>query len=132
MTQTTTTDPIVDHHHNPNQWITVTLPSGLVLQQCSVGGEIDLDMLDSSVSNTWQGIMVEDLDRCPHGRHEGDPCDGWTGPGMFDGGCYGGTSAGFPKRTTGHVVAYGLVKERDWVMPLRQNRHDPQSWRRPS
>lgn len=39
---------------------------------------------------------VSDLDRCPHGRHAGDPCAGWKGPGIFDRGCQGGVSIGNP------------------------------------
>ena len=41
-------------------------------------------------------INAQDLDRCPHGRHYGDDCAGWRGPGKFDGGCKGGASLGNP------------------------------------
>ncbi|HEY6797030.1 MAG TPA: hypothetical protein VI248_20345 [Kineosporiaceae bacterium] len=39
---------------------------------------------------------LADLDRCPHGRHRGDPCVGHRGPGLFHGGCQGGLSLGNP------------------------------------
>jgi hypothetical protein len=42
------------------------------------------------------GQMIRDLDRCPHGRHVGDACAGWVGPGAFDGGCLSGRSLGNP------------------------------------
>lgn len=41
--------------------------------------------------------ILESLDRCSHGRHVGDPCAGWTGPGPQEGGCEGGDSLGNPK-----------------------------------
>lgn len=41
-------------------------------------------------------IAKSDLNRCPHGRHEGEVCAGWEGPGLYDGGCYGGYSLGNP------------------------------------
>jgi hypothetical protein len=40
--------------------------------------------------------LIRSLDRCPHGRHEGDACAGHHGPGMYDGGCLGGFSLGNP------------------------------------
>lgn len=40
--------------------------------------------------------LLRSLDRCPHGRHWGESCAGWRGPGAFDGGCLGGTSLGNP------------------------------------
>jgi len=40
--------------------------------------------------------LLRSLDRCPHGRHWGDTCLGWSGPGAFDGGCLGGISLGNP------------------------------------
>lgn len=39
---------------------------------------------------------LDDIDRCPHGRHQGDACAGWRGPGKFDGGCLDGVSLGNP------------------------------------
>jgi hypothetical protein len=40
--------------------------------------------------------LIRSLDRCPHGRHAGDDCAGWRGPGSFDRGCLGGRSLGNP------------------------------------
>jgi hypothetical protein len=45
--------------------------------------------------------IIADLDRCPHGRHRGDACAGHKGPGLFQGGCYGGYSLGNPWPYTG-------------------------------
>lgn len=44
---------------------------------------------------------IGDLDRCPHGRHRGDPCAGHRGLGVFSGGCLGGWSLGNPWPMTG-------------------------------
>jgi hypothetical protein len=84
--------------------------------------------VDRKVENSWQAKLVRDLDRCPHGRHEGDTCGGWSGPGPFDGGCFGGISPGNPKLPTGQVFAYGLSAAVNWTMPVRDRRFDPAAW----
>lgn len=124
-----TTDPIVEHEHNDNQWMTFSSADGLTLRQCAVGGEIDLDLLSGSINNLWQAKLVSDLDRCPHGRHEGDTCGGWTGPGVYDGGCYGGMSAGGPRRPTGAIVAFALDGRDNWQMPARADRGNGSAWK---
>lgn len=95
--------------------------------------EIDVDGLaahiNSAIDNSWQAKLVRDLPRCPHGRIDGDTCGGWTGPGPFDGGCYGGVSAGNPKLPVGQVFAYGLSAQNNWVMPTRNDRSSAEAWR---
>lgn len=73
--------------------------------------------------------MVLDLDRCPHGRHEGDACAGWRGgDDLFDGGCMGGFSLGNPYLTAGQPIGFD-ISGRSYVMPPRGERHDPAAWR---
>ncbi|MCZ7414294.1 hypothetical protein [Streptomyces sp. WMMC897] len=64
--------------------------------------------------------LVSDLTRCQHGRHEGDPC----GP---DDACTG-TSAGNPHVRPGDVIGYDRYGD-PIVMPDREHKHDPASWR---
>jgi len=64
--------------------------------------------------------LVADLDRCQHGRHQGDPC----GPADA---CTG-TSAGNPHLRPGTVIGYGLRGDHI-VMPDREHKHDPAAWR---
>ncbi|WP_141575907.1 hypothetical protein [Actinomadura sp. WMMA1423] len=72
--------------------------------------------------------IVADLDRCPHGRHEGDPCVGWTGPGLYTGGCEGGISLGNPHLKTGDHLGYTYASN-PYVMPERGRRNDPEAWK---
>jgi len=65
--------------------------------------------------------ILADLDRCQHGRHQGDAC----GPADA---CTG-TSAGNPHIRTGQVIGYGLRGD-EIVMPDRDHKHDPAAWRR--
>lgn len=69
--------------------------------------------------DTWAALAA-DLDRCQHGRHQGDPC----GP---DGECQG-TSAGNPHLRPGQTIGYGLRGDRI-VMPDRDHKHNPAAWR---
>lgn len=64
--------------------------------------------------------ILTDLDRCQHGRHEGDPC------GPAD--ACNGTSTGNPHLRPGAVIGYGLRGDRI-VMPDRDYKHDPAAWR---
>jgi hypothetical protein len=64
--------------------------------------------------------LVADLDRCQHGRHQGDAC----GPADA---CTG-TSAGNPHLRPGMVIGYGL-RGGPIVMPDRDHKHDPAAWR---
>ncbi len=80
----------------------------------------NLPTLDSrSADGTWAALLA-DLDRCEHGRHQGDPC----GP---DGACTG-TSTGNPHLRPGQTIGYGLRGDRI-VMPDREGKHDPAAWR---
>lgn len=73
--------------------------------------------------------MVLDLDRCPHGRHEGDVCAGWRGPGRFDGGCRGGWSLGNPALETGQIMGTGLSGSHIYAHPAREQRNNIEAWR---
>ncbi|MBO2461152.1 hypothetical protein [Actinomadura violacea] len=72
--------------------------------------------------------IVADLDRCPHGRHEGDTCIGWTGPGTYQGGCEGGISLGNPHLQTGDHLGYAYSAT-PYLMPERDRRNDPEAWK---
>ena len=61
--------------------------------------------------------ILTDLDRCQHGRHEGDDC-----------GSCGGPSKGNHHLPTGRVIGYGLRGDQI-VMPDRDHKHDPAAWR---
>jgi hypothetical protein len=80
----------------------------------------------------YQGLakVLTDLDRCPHGRHEGDDCAGWRGPDDYDGGCRGGRSLGNPHIRPGQVIGYGLYADLI-VVPDRSGKNDPAGWRAP-
>ena len=67
--------------------------------------------------NPWAALAA-DLDRCQHGRHQGDSC----------GDC-GIDSHGNPHLTPGQVIGYGRYGDRI-VMPDRDSKHDPAAWRR--
>lgn len=63
--------------------------------------------------------LLADLDRCEHGRHEGDVCSGING-------C-NGPSQGNPHIRTGDVIGY-TIERQPIVMPKRGHRHDPAAW----
>lgn len=73
--------------------------------------------------------VLADLDRCPHGRHEGDACAGYR-PGEPMSGCEGGRSLGNPLLPTGVRVGTDTWGNPMW-MPPRGHRHLPDAWRRP-
>ncbi|MEU6365726.1 hypothetical protein ABZ876_08215 [Streptomyces sp. NPDC046931] len=79
-----------------------------------------LPTLDHRSSDGVWASLVADLDRCQHGRHQGDPC----GPA----GACTGTSAGNPNLRPGQVIGYGLRGDQI-VMPDREHKHDPAAWR---
>lgn len=61
--------------------------------------------------------ILTDLDRCQHGRHEGDAC-----------GSCGIASHGNPHMVVGDIVGYG-IHGHPIVMPDRDHKHDPKAWR---
>lgn len=73
---------------------------------------------DSQNSDIEWAALVADLDRCKHGRHEGDDC----------GDTCGTRSQGNPYFRPGDVIGYGLYGE-PIVMPTRDDKHDPAAWR---
>lgn len=72
--------------------------------------------------------LVSDLDRCPHGRHEGDSCAGWRGPGFWDGGCKGGRSLGNPVNPACSVLGVDYRGRFIEVPEERADRVDPANW----
>lgn len=77
----------------------------------------------------WQSLLM-DLDRCPHGRHSGDSCAGWRGPGRFEGGCQGGRSLGNPALTPGRVIGTNLYATVLYIVPIsRETRHQIDAWK---
>ncbi|MFE3429865.1 hypothetical protein [Streptomyces sp. NPDC059171] len=74
---------------------------------------------DQDRDGGWDAL-VWDLDRCQHGRHQGDAC----GPADD---C-NGTSAGNPHLRPGAVIGYGMRRD-PIVMPDRDHKHDPNAWR---
>jgi hypothetical protein len=63
--------------------------------------------------------LIGDLDRCEHGRHEGDPC----------GTSCGTTSKGNPHMQPGAVIGY-TMRRVPIVMPSRDDKHTPAAWYR--
>ncbi|MEU6376773.1 hypothetical protein [Streptomyces sp. NPDC046909] len=61
--------------------------------------------------------VLADLDRCQHGRHEGDPC-----------GSCGGLSAGNPYVGPGRVIGHNVYGN-PIVLPTRNSKTDPAAWR---
>lgn len=76
-----------------------------------------LPTLDSRGGDGPWAALAADLDRCMHGRHEGDDC----------GDC-GGRSRGNHHLRPGTVIGYGLRGDHI-VMPDREHKHDPAAWR---
>jgi hypothetical protein len=70
----------------------------------------------ASPDGPW-AALVADLDRCQHGRHEGDTCAD----------C-GGKSRGNPHIAPNGVIGYDR-HGRYIVQPDRANKHDPGAWR---
>ncbi|MDX3759307.1 hypothetical protein [Streptomyces sp. AK02-04a] len=73
--------------------------------------------LDSQSSDGPWATLLADLDRCEHGRHQGDAC-GSCGP----------WSHGNPHLKPGSVIGYGLRGDAI-VMPAREFKHNPTAWR---
>lgn len=111
---------ICDHCGNPN-WHLMTV---LVQNRADTRSQ---QIKSQAQVNQAFARLWSDLDRCPHGRHEGDTCGGWRGPGQYDGGCEGGQSLGNPAIQTGQLVGYtmGSMPIR---MPSRLERHVPSKW----
>lgn len=61
--------------------------------------------------------ILFDLDRCLHGRHEGDVCSGCNGP-----------SVGNPLVDASRLLGFDL-SGRDIVLPAAADMGDPDAWR---
>lgn len=72
--------------------------------------------------------MVMNLDRCPHGRHAGDTCAGWRGPGQYEGGCHGGISLGNPLLPPGTVLGNAWRQNGHYQIPDHNDRNKPEAW----
>lgn len=62
--------------------------------------------------------ILTDLDRCAHGRHQGDPCVG----------CPEGVSPGNPHLVPGDVIGYDIAGD-PYIVPLQRPLADPAGWR---
>ncbi|MGC4925596.1 hypothetical protein [Streptomyces sp. DT117] len=82
----------------------------------------ELSQQHSDAHCLWRTILG-DLDRCQHGRHQGDAC----GPADD---CTG-ISAGNPHLRPGAVIGYGLRRD-VIVMPDPDHKHDVNAWRQPA
>lgn len=74
-------------------------------------------MADESL--LWQAGLAKillDLDRCEHGRHEGDPCGSCGGPSV-------GNLALPPGTVLGRTVHAWPI-----VVPSQEDRNDPKKW----
>ena len=71
--------------------------------------------------------ILQDLDRCEHGRHRGDVCSGYS-PSKPHGGCNGGISLGNPYLTPGRPIGYNLSGE-PYVFPVEPfTTGEPKAW----
>lgn len=86
---------------------------------------------DQAVKGERWRRLVSDLDRCPHGRHVGDSCAGWRGPGLYDGGCRGGLSLGNPLHRPGATIGVDYSGNMIEMPEDRTDRVDPAKWIRP-
>lgn len=78
---------------------------------------LNVPTLDSRSTDGPWAALVADLDRCVHGRHQGDAC-----------GSCGGTSTGNHRMRPGQFLGYG--GRGDYlVMPDREHKHAPAAWR---
>lgn len=80
----------------------------------------EVDRLRKQVESYYEShALLMDLDRCEHGRHEGDHC-------TLTGGC-GGPSKGNPHIREGDTIGYTL-SAKPIVMPPRDKRHLAEEW----
>lgn len=135
--------PHCEHH-----WVSHLRGLDIHVETCSLCHNVNWEALAHQLAmlkgkmrgEVWEETHVEmaqgraalkilvDLDRCPHGRHEGDTCSGWYGPGLYKGGCKGGLSLGNPNiGTAGATLGYSLYAEQ-YVMPAVGERHLPEKW----
>ena len=101
---------------DPEQEDSVDLDPERVVSQ-SVAAIAELRR-DGPQLRQW-AIMVADLDRSEHGRHEGD----------VQSGSPTGVSEGNPHLPTGARLGYSLDGTYAYVMPERGRRHDPEAWK---
>lgn len=105
-------------------WAAVTGNDPLSTTSVSEGGvwrrltwkEIALDAQEKVTAlGRWQALCM-DLDRCEHGRHEGDICDGCGGPshGNYD---------IDDEKAIGHDIGGNVIR-----VPPRGPKNDPADW----
>jgi hypothetical protein len=78
--------------------------------------QAELEVL-RAVNGGWRALM-DDLDRCPHGRHQIDPCAS----------CPSSGNTGNPHLKEGDVVGY-TVYAKPIVVPASEDRFDIGKWR---
>lgn len=82
------------------------------------GDRVRVPTLDATHPDGKWAALVADLDRCQHGRHEGDPCVG----------CDGGKSTGNPHMEPGQTIGYSADGTAIMV-PEQSVKHHPVAWR---
>lgn len=71
--------------------------------------------------------IIQDLDRCQHGRHRGDTCAGYR-PDKPHAGCLGGISLGNPFLTPGRPIGYDRCGT-PYIMPVVPfTTGEPKAW----
>ena len=114
--------------------VTHFIGAKITINTCMLCGRYDADDINAQISrivqleraaervdNERRRIalkMAYDMDRCEHGRHEGDPCFG----------CPGGYSKGNPHLKVGEPFAYGLSGLIQYVLPPREKRLAVENW----
>lgn len=91
------------------------LPDELLYQEPIASKPIGFDL--QAFYDREARLFMQDLDRCQHGRHEGDPC--------FD--CAGRVSRGNPFITRGAPIGFS-INGVPYVQPERGLRHDRRAW----
>lgn len=76
----------------------------------------ELEQAKRFAADEWH-VLVSDLDRCEHGRHEGDDCSGCGGP-----------SVGNPMLPAGTVLGHDLSGNA-YIVPERKEKHTIANWR---
>ena len=78
------------------------------------------ERFDREQQEKWEqqkwGVLVNDLDRCQHGRHEGNVCSSCGGP-----------SIGNPQMQPGTVIGHTMSAV-PITVPLREDRHRIEAW----
>lgn len=114
MTSEGSAPDLYDETADPSVWSNMALGRRRLTWQEAYEAERERNRRLSALAT-----ILSDLDRCQHGRHEGDVCGGVSG-------C-NGPSRGNPHMQTGDIIGFTLSAE-PIVFPRREDRHDPDAW----